>query len=668
MASPFPCPVRIDCPGTDNPFANLSAEGPDRNDFIAWFTGFPWLFPPLGSNWTAISCTAFCTSEISQEDADSCAQINNTVCLFNTWGPPGEENNGGPSSGPPLIPPPFTPATVFLNQATSCTLACPDGMPFTFAIRAGAFAASSLALADSMAHSYACRLAAANAVCLSTLSTKACSGSPYSAAITPSRAANYTWGIVSGELPPGLELAAGPSPTGLISGTPTTIGSYTFAVRAQSTGGNFMVKTYMINVFGITNDTALTAATQNAAYTFTFVADGGIEPFVFAVELGTLPAGLTLATDGTLSGTPTESGDFAFTVSVTDAGSNFCTKEFTLHCEPQVCPTVLADVDGGGAGSNGWAIYAETSDAIHPNKVFFNRAVNLDLRIVDADTNALYGTIAMPLNNANEGGAYEPVSELIYLACNDTATSSVNYFQVVDAKNEALGVTFNEAVGQLFGYKHARNVPDLGKIVCFGDNDGSTGAGSDIAQFVPGVNVITRWSCTVAPGGIQVENTRDWTYCNANGRIYVANNNPAGDNFVRGYNATTHALEVSANFGQDAPRAVLWVPAVSRLFIFLDKAIGNSVIVVYDVSTDTIETSIDTGSANLVGEMMEFWISKGLMMVPQDVTGFRWVNVSANTILCTTTNIGGTNILGAGSNTTKFFAINSPSTHLFIYH
>ncbi len=41
---------------------------------------------------------------------------------------------------------------------------------------------------------------------------------------------------------------------------------------------------------------------------------------------GTLPRGLSLATDGTLSGTPTQKGDFTFTVRATDA--NGCTGEF----------------------------------------------------------------------------------------------------------------------------------------------------------------------------------------------------------------------------------------------------------------------------------------------------------------------------------------------------
>ena len=52
---------------------------------------------------------------------------------------------------------------------------------------------------------------------------------------------------------------------------------------------------------------------------FNFSASGGSPPFTWAVTSGALPDGLTLASDGTLSGTPTAAGPFAFTVTATDS-------------------------------------------------------------------------------------------------------------------------------------------------------------------------------------------------------------------------------------------------------------------------------------------------------------------------------------------------------------
>ncbi len=55
-----------------------------------------------------------------------------------------------------------------------------------------------------------------------------------------------------------------------------------------------------------------------AAYTQTLTATGGTAPHTFAVTTGALPNGLTLATSGALSGTPTVQAAFGFTVTATD--------------------------------------------------------------------------------------------------------------------------------------------------------------------------------------------------------------------------------------------------------------------------------------------------------------------------------------------------------------
>jgi hypothetical protein len=49
-------------------------------------------------------------------------------------------------------------------------------------------------------------------------------------------------------------------------------------------------------------------------------ARGGITPLRWEITEGTPPAGIVLARDGILSGVPTETGEFRFTVTVTDSG------------------------------------------------------------------------------------------------------------------------------------------------------------------------------------------------------------------------------------------------------------------------------------------------------------------------------------------------------------
>jgi Putative Ig domain len=68
--------------------------------------------------------------------------------------------------------------------------------------------------------------------------------------------------------------------------------------------------------------TSLPGAVQNAAYTATLAAAGGMTPYTWSVSTGTLPAGLTLnAGTGVISGTPTAVATSSFTVQVSDSSS-----------------------------------------------------------------------------------------------------------------------------------------------------------------------------------------------------------------------------------------------------------------------------------------------------------------------------------------------------------
>jgi hypothetical protein len=53
-----------------------------------------------------------------------------------------------------------------------------------------------------------------------------------------------------------------------------------------------------------------------------YVASGGVHPITFTVTAGTFPAGITLATNGTVSGTLTASASYSWTVTATDAEGN----------------------------------------------------------------------------------------------------------------------------------------------------------------------------------------------------------------------------------------------------------------------------------------------------------------------------------------------------------
>lgn len=66
------------------------------------------------------------------------------------------------------------------------------------------------------------------------------------------------------------------------------------------------------------------------AYSFTATAASGTAPYTWTVSSGAVPTGLTLATSGLLSGTPSASGSFDFALRVTDSASQSDTHNYTV--------------------------------------------------------------------------------------------------------------------------------------------------------------------------------------------------------------------------------------------------------------------------------------------------------------------------------------------------
>ena len=135
----------------------------------------------------------------------------------------------------------------------------------------------------------------------------------------------YSWSMSSGALPAGLTLAAR---TGVISGTPTTAGTFSFTAKVtDSTAPTAQTATqsFSITVAAAVTPVQITtssipSAQVGTAYTTTLAASGGTTPYGWSISSGGLPAGLTLAAaSGTISGTPTTAGTFSFTLKVTDS-------------------------------------------------------------------------------------------------------------------------------------------------------------------------------------------------------------------------------------------------------------------------------------------------------------------------------------------------------------
>lgn len=149
----------------------------------------------------------------------------------------------------------------------------------------------------------------------------------------------YQYTLIAGSLPPGLSLSF----SGLISGTPTQAGSWSFYVNLSDQNPPSASwcrpaeaqRQFTITVTGgaqplaINQPTLPTKATVvGTAYSFQFTAAGGGTQ-TWSVQSGSLPAGITLSSSGLLSGAPTTAGDFTFTVKVSD-GSRSATQTYML--------------------------------------------------------------------------------------------------------------------------------------------------------------------------------------------------------------------------------------------------------------------------------------------------------------------------------------------------
>ncbi len=138
----------------------------------------------------------------------------------------------------------------------------------------------------------------------------------------------YNWSIASGSLPPGVTLSG----TGVVSGTPADNGSFAVTLRVTDAASQSATRALTLQVgaaLGITT-TTLPAATVGASYSRQLAAIGGTTPYSWAVSSGTLPAGLSLSSSGTLSGKPTTAGNSTFIVQVSDAASRTATQALTL--------------------------------------------------------------------------------------------------------------------------------------------------------------------------------------------------------------------------------------------------------------------------------------------------------------------------------------------------
>ena len=149
-----------------------------------------------------------------------------------------------------------------------------------------------------------------------------------------------------------------------ISYTPATgyFGGDSFTYTATNAAGISSAGTVSLTVAAPTilvMPTTLPSATLLSPYSQTLVASGGQAPYTFSTTLasGSLPAGLTLSSAGTVTGTPTAVGTSTFTVTGTDSSTlthaTFTSGTITLTVTALLpgAPTIGTATAGNGQAS-----------------------------------------------------------------------------------------------------------------------------------------------------------------------------------------------------------------------------------------------------------------------------------------------------------------------------
>src|SRR5271154_4267124 len=167
----------------------------------------------------------------------------------------------------------------------------------------------------------------------------------------------YHWKLSSGTLPQGLSLAS----TGVLSGTTAQTGP--FDVTFQVTDSSWPVQLTASQPFAMQvnslleiTTTLLPEITAGSAYDGPVAGTGGNTPYSWSISTGTLPKGISLGSiTGDFTGTTTQTGQFSFTVKLTDSSSPAQTVIQALSVTVVPAQSTMADFYVATDGNDSWS-------------------------------------------------------------------------------------------------------------------------------------------------------------------------------------------------------------------------------------------------------------------------------------------------------------------------
>ncbi len=250
--------------------------------------------------------------------------------------------------------------------------------------------------------------------------------------------APYTWSVTSGSPPPGITLAS----NGLLSGTASTAGTYTFSVKAtDSAGNNSSPAALSLTINTSAGTPNITSpgqfnGTLNTPFNVLLTANGGFTPYTWSVVTGSLPSGLSLnASTGLISGVPGATGLTNLVVQVEDSQNNTSRQDLVVV------------VNTGAANGTLNGMYAGSFRGWMNNGEFFVAAFSLT-----ADGNGNITGGELDTNNPSAGFQHVTITSGTY-SIDANGLGQINWTLSGGAGNVSVLVSTGAAEGmRIIGY------------------------------------------------------------------------------------------------------------------------------------------------------------------------------------------------------------------------
>jgi hypothetical protein len=338
-------------------------------------------------------------------------------------------------------------------------------------------------------------------------------------------------------LPPGLTVNTS---TGLISGTPTTAGTYTVTISATNAGGTGSATLTITIIPPPPVITSATTANGFVGVAFSYQITATNNPTSF--DAVGLPPGLTVNTStGLISGTPTTAGTYTVTISATNAGgTGSATLTITIDIPPPPVITSATTANGFVGVPFSYQITATNNPtSFDATGLPPGLTVNTSTGLISG-TPTTDGTYTVTISATNAGGTGTatltitvviPAPPVITSPLTATGQVGVAFSYTITATNNPTsfdatglptGLTVNTSTGVISGTPAvATDTGSPYSVIISATNGGGTGSATLILTINPPTPVITSPLTATGQVGVafsyQITATNNPTSFNASG-------------------------------------------------------------------------------------------------------------------------------------------------------